>query len=298
MPIKILLTKLCLLFALSMWAQTAALKTDMQKIISGKKAEVGVGIISIEHPDSLSINGDKHFPMQSVFKFHIALAILKEVDNGRLSLDKEILITKEDLLPNTWSPIREKYPGGGIYLKLSEILRYTVAESDNNGCDLLLRLLGGPLIVNDYLHSMGARDVSIRVTEAQMHSDWEAQFNNWTTPVAASQLLIDFYNGKLLSRTNTAFLWKIMSETSTGKMRIRGQLPPETAVAHKTGSSDTNKDGITAAINDIGIVTLPDGTHFAISVFVTDSRENTEANEKIIADLSRLAWNYFRNHSK
>ena len=84
-----------------------------------------------------------------------------------------------------------------------------------------------------------------------------------------------------------------MRETVTGKDRLKGQLPKGAIVAHKTGTSGANKDGLTAAVNDIGIIFLPNGQHFFISVFVTDSKENSAANEKIIADISKAAWDYF-----
>ena len=89
-----------------------------------------------------------------------------------------------------------------------------------------------------------------------------------------------------------------MKETSTGTNRIKGQLPENTVVAHKTGTSGTNKEGLTAAVNDIGIVFLPDGQHFYISVFVTNSTENADTNEKIIADISKAAWDYFTGTTK
>jgi beta-lactamase class A len=89
-----------------------------------------------------------------------------------------------------------------------------------------------------------------------------------------------------------------MCETSTGKERIKGQLPTGTLVAHKTGTSGTNAQGITAAINDIGIVTLPNGNHFVISVYVSNSKENTQTNEKIISDISKLVWDYFVSEMK
>jgi len=84
-----------------------------------------------------------------------------------------------------------------------------------------------------------------------------------------------------------------MRETETGKDRLKGQLPIGTNVAHKTGSSGTNKEGLTAAVNDIGIVFLPGGEHFFISVFVTNSKEKSEVNEKIIADIAKATWDYF-----
>jgi beta-lactamase class A len=275
------------------FAQTDSLRQKIQSILSTKNATVGVSIDGVETKDTLSINNDKHFPMQSVFKFHIALAVLSEVDKGKLSLTQKILIKKTDLVPGMWSPIREKYPNGDVALPLSEILKYTVSESDNSGCDLLLKLIGGTKTVNDYIHKAGIKDVSIKANEAEMHKAWDVQFTNWTTPVAATKLLKIFYERKMLSQKSYDFLWKTMLATSTGADRIKGQLPPGTLVAHKTGSSDTNEQGITAATNDIGIITLPNGKHFILSVFVTNSKEKDETNAKIIADISKAAWDYF-----
>jgi beta-lactamase class A len=274
------------------------LKRDIEQIITDKKADVGVSILGIEDNDSLNINNKKHFPMQSVFKFHVVLAVLHEVDNGNLSLEKKVIIKKSDLLLNTWSPLREKYFNGDTNFTLNEIINYTVSQSDNNGCDILLRLIGGTEKVNDYIHNLGINDVQIAANEEEMHKEWSVQFKNWTTPQAASELLRLFYNRMILSEKSFDFLWKIMLETKTGGSRIKGKLLSGTLVAHKTGTSDTSESGVTAAINDIGIVTLPNGKHYALSVFVTDSRENYKTNENIIADISELVWNYFVNKKK
>jgi beta-lactamase class A/beta-lactamase class A VEB len=130
--------------------------------------------------------------------------------------------------------------------------------------------------------------------------NWYLQFQNWTTPKAANELLAKFYynNTKLLSRGSYDLIWKLMKETETGKGRLKGQLPENTIVAHKTGSSGSNKEGVTAAVNDIGIVFLPDGTHFFISVFVTNSKEDAATNEKIIADIAKAAWDHFADKTK
>jgi beta-lactamase class A/beta-lactamase class A VEB len=102
--------------------------------------------------------------MQSVFKLHIALAVLSEIDKGKFSLDQKIKIEQKDLLPGLYSPLREKYPNGAA-LKLSEILEYTVSQSDNVGCDVLLRLIGGPQAVEDFFIKNNLRDVSIKSTK-------------------------------------------------------------------------------------------------------------------------------------
>lgn len=285
-------------FHSTLTAQTDALRLQIAQIIAGKKADVGIAIRLLETGDTISINGSRHYPMQSVFKFHIALAVLDQVDKGKLSLDQIIVTKQSDLMPHTWSPLLKEHPGQDLTLPLHTLLEYAVSQSDNNACDILLKLLGGPVVVNDYLHAKGIKAVAISATENQMHQDWEVQFSNWTTAAAGNQLLTLFYNRKILSEKSTSFLWKIMTATSTGAKRIKGQLPPATVVAHKTGTSATNDKGVTAAVNDIGIITLPNGNHLVISVFVTNSTENEETNEKIIAGIGKAAWAYFSVKNK
>lgn len=273
---------------------TESLRQKIQQAVSKKNAVVGVAIIGNNGKDSLSIHGDRHFPMQSVFKFHIALAMLSEIDKGKFSLTQKIKIEQKDLLPKLYSPIREKYPTGAT-LAISEILAYTVSESDNVGCDILLRLIGGPRVVQDYFVKNNFKDISIKINEEVMQNNWDLQFQNWTTPKAANEVLASFYynNKKMLSTKSHDFIWKLMKQTVTGKDRLKGQLPEGTVVAHKTGWSGTNKEGLTAAVNDIGIIFLPNGQHFFISVFVTNSKEDSKTNEKMIADIAKLAWDYF-----
>ncbi|HEU5052972.1 MAG TPA: class A beta-lactamase, subclass A2 [Hanamia sp.] len=297
---RIFITAILFLFTSSFVTsqKTVSLRKQIEQLLATKNARVGVSFSGIEKQDTLTINGSSHFPLQSVFKFPIALKVLHLVDQKKLSLDQKIYIPKSDLLPDTWSPLRDKYPDGNVKIPLAEIIRFMVSESDNNACDILLRLVGGAKTVNDYIHELGIKNIAIRYNEEEMHREWNVQFSNWTTPVATTRLLKLFYDGKILSAKSYDFLWKVMCETSTGKERIKGQLPTGTLVAHKTGTSGTNAQGITAAINDIGIVRLPNGNHFVISVYVSNSKENTQTNEKIISDISKLVWDYFVSEMK
>ncbi|MGB7201969.1 MAG: class A beta-lactamase, subclass A2 [Pyrinomonadaceae bacterium] len=271
------------------------LRQKIEQIVTTKNAIVGVSIIGNGGKDKISVNGKKRFPMQSVFKFHIGLAMLREIDKGKFSLDQKIEIKKSELLPGLYSPIRDKYPEG-TSLTIEEILEYTVSLSDNVGCDVLLKLLGGPREVENFFVKNKFKDIAIKINEETMQGNRDRQFENWTTPKAANNVLqAFFYNKKnLLSQESHAFVWRVMRETSTGANRLKGQLPAGTVVAHKTGWSGTNKTtGITAAVNDVGIVFMPNGKHFFISVFVTDSREDFATNEKIIADIARASWDHF-----
>jgi len=280
---------------------TDVLRSKIEQIITDKNAVVGVSIIGNNGNDTISLHGDWRFPMQSVFKFHIALAVLSEVDKGNLSLDQKIVISKDDLLPEDfWSPLRDENPNGGSF-SIEKLIQYSVSQSDNIACDVLIRLIGTPKKVEEYFKKNNIQDIQITFNEEDMQAKWENMFQNWTTPKAASETLKKFYENKnnLLSKSSYDFFWKTNKETTTGANRIKGQLPEGTIVAHKTGWSGTNKEtGITAAVNNIGIVFLPNGEYFIISVFVTESLENFETNEKIISDIAKATYDFYTTTTK
>lgn len=277
-------------FSVEVYGQVHTLQQKLETIIKDKTADVGVSVLYLENKKSVAINGNRHYPMQSVYKFHLALAVLHQVDKGHLGLNQQIFIKKSDLLPDTWSPLRDKYPGGNVSLPLAEIIKFSVSWSDNNACDILFRLLGGPAKVHRYIAGLGIKDCSIVATEEEMHKDENVQFRNWSTANAVNALLAKFCTGKVLKKNTTAFLMKVMEETTTGTDKIKGLLPRQTVVAHKTGSSGMNNKGITTASNDVGIVTLKNGKKMLISVFVSMSKEPEKVNDRIIAELAKTAW--------
>ncbi|MNI52968.1 Extended-spectrum beta-lactamase PER-1 precursor [compost metagenome] len=230
--------------------------------------------------------------MMSVFKFHIALAALHQVDKGKLRLDQKFFIKKDELLEDTWSPMRDDYPNGNIYLTLNQLLRYTVSHSDNNGCDILLNLLGGPEKVQDFISQQGIKDITIKVNEQQMRT-WDNLYLNTTTPIATTLLLEKFYQGKILKKETSSYLYQIMVETSRGTTWMKAGLPQGTELAHRTGISNTNEQNLRAAMNDIGIVKMPNGHHFTLSIYLMNITEKREDSEKLIADITEATWKYF-----
>lgn len=288
--------KISLLFLLVsafVFAQQSVLDRKINSITKDKKATVGVSVLGFENGFTYSKNADKKLPMQSVFKFHIAAAVLDFVDKGKLSLDQKITLDKSNLLENTWSPLRDKYPNGGVEIPLSEVIEMTVAKSDNNGCDILLRLLGGTQTVQKFMDSKGVKGFQIKYNEEAMHKDWNVQYENYSTMNSATDVLKKFYDGKLLSKKSTDYLMKVMLSTSTGLNKLIEQLPKNTPVARKTGASGKNKEGLTGAENEIAIITLPNGKHYAIAVFVSNSMETDAVNCKMISDISKTVWDYF-----
>jgi len=284
---------LLILMSAFTFAQQSVLDQKINSIVKDKKANVGISVLGFENNFKYDKNADKKLPMQSVFKFHIAAAVLDFVEKGKLSLDQKIVLNQSNLLENTWSPLREKYPNGNAGVPLSEILEFTVAKSDNNGCDILLKLLGGTQTVQKFMDSKGVKGFQIKNNEAEMHKNWNLQYDNYSTTQSAVDVLKKFYAGKLLSKKSTNYLMNVMLSTSTGLNKLIEQLPKNTPVARKTGASGKNDDGLTGAENEIAIVTLPNGKHYAIAVFVSNSTESDAVNCKMISDISKAVWDDF-----
>src|SRR5688572_2508846 len=106
------------------------LQNEITKIAADAKGTVGVGAVMLGTGDAVWLERDGQFPMQSVYKLPIAMAVLKMVDEGRIRLDQEISITPEDFVrPGFNSPIRNKNPQGTV-MRLEDILRLSISESD------------------------------------------------------------------------------------------------------------------------------------------------------------------------
>jgi beta-lactamase class A len=274
-------------------AQTDSLQAKLNNIVRASGGTVGVAVSAMDDITVVSLNNDRRFPMQSVYKFHLALSVLHTVDGGELQLDQQILVKRNELLPKTWSPMRDDHPTGDVTLPLSKLLWYAVSISDNNACDVLFRIVGGPRAVQSYIRSLGADSVAIVSTEEEMHKESSLQFENWSAPSSAAYLLKQLHNGKILSEQSRTFLLNVMTETVTGPKRLKGMLPPGGIVAHKTGSSGRGADGITAAINDIGIITLPNGRSVAVAVFITNTPDDDAKSERVIAEIAKAVWDHY-----
>jgi beta-lactamase class A len=319
----------------------AALEAQIAKIAEMAKGKVGVAAVMLETGDAALLNGDERFPMQSVYKLPISMAIHDQVRVGKLELDEKIGVTKEDFVrAGMRSPLRDANPNGGEFT-IRELSRLSMVESDGTASDVLMRLAGGAQPIQDYLTQIGIDGVRVVNTEKEIGRDWQTQYANYATPTQAAELLrwldraawdanindeppvrtesgsdrvepqdsnatrsdspvstannSDRANANTTTSTNDdalteyQLLLKFMADSGPGAKRLKGELPPGTYVAHKTGTSGT-QNGITSATNDIGIIRLPNGRRFAIAVFVSDSPADEKTREAVIAKIAKAVW--------
>jgi beta-lactamase class A/beta-lactamase class A VEB len=267
--------------------QTPELKKEIEIIVGGKDLKLGLALYDFSTGKSISINGNDKYPMQSVFKFPIGVALLDCVSRGEFALSDSVTLTKADLSPDLWSPIRERWPEG-VRLPLVSVMTYMVAHSDNIATDFLIHKIGGVARIQDIINRLGAKKINIRNTEAEIQGSWSVQFDNWTTPNAMVDFLRLMNDGKLLDKANTAVLWEIMASASSGS--VNRLVSKTVTFARKTGYSGVNSQGIIAAQNDVGIIEFEDGRRVAYAIFLTDSTLGTDAGYDILAQIGKAIW--------
>jgi beta-lactamase class A len=264
-----------------------ALVEKWRGIVGDARGRVGVAAVIVESEEIAELNATAHFPMQSVYKLPIAMAVLQLVDAGKISLEQSVEVRPADYVPaEKHSPLRDEFPGG-TRKTVRELVRYAITESDGSASDILLRMAGGPAAVTKYLRGIGVSDLVVKNSEMEM--TWTTQYENWSTPRAAVQVLLMLQREHGVSEASRDLLLKDMRESATGATRIRSLLPKGTNVADKTGSSGM-QNGRAAATNDIALVTLPDGRHMAIAIFVADSEAADAVRDAVIAKIGLAAW--------
>jgi len=292
-----------LLFALlplSGFAQNS-LQSKIAAIAKDAKGTVNVSCMLPSTKLNCDLNPHNHPPMQSMYKLPLALTALHLAEMGRLlpderpgepigvTLDRTVRFLPTDIIPGSYSPLTDRYPKANVDVTLRELVRLAIGQSDNGAEEVLIRLVGGPPAVQSYMRSIGISAFHLLYSERDLDRDESLQYQDWIEPAAAVQLLELLVINPPISSAANAFLLQTMIDSVTGPGRLCAGLPPGTILAHKTGSSGTH-GGITAATNDIGLVTLPDGRKLAIAVFVTDSRADEDTREGVIARIAHAVY--------
>ena len=268
------------------------LRDELSSVIAPFRGTVGIAMIDLHNNDTLTIHNTVHFPMMSVYKLPQAIAVLHEVDKGTLSLHEKIRITKDILDKFTWSPLKEQHPGDTVELTIKELIVYTISYSDNLACDVLFERLGGTKSVHNFIQKEGFPLIVVKNTEREIGKNINLIYENSSTPFEMCRLLQQFSEKQLLHDSSTAFLLECLTTNYTSSARLKGLLPSECIVAHKTGTSLS--DSLVYACNDVGIISFPHGKKLAISVFTMNAKETYAASENIIAQITKIITDFYR----
>ena len=296
------------------------LMTEVSRLAKISDGVVGMTAVHVESGRRFSFHGTDRFPMASSFKVPIAVQLLSRVDRGEVRLDQMVTVEPHDLHPGSGT-LSNLFNKPGVSLSVRNLLELMLLISDNSATDMVLRIAGGPEAVTAKMRELGITGINVDRPTVRLIADWNGvdlpleqdwtpgfysklsaavtpeqkkaasdRFNqdprDTSQPDAMADLLERIYHKKLHKPETAGLLLDIMRRCQTGEARIKGMLPPETEVAHKTGS-------IGGTINDVGIVTLPDDAgHVVLALFVKQASKS-EVSERTIAQISRAVYDYF-----
>jgi len=312
-------------------AHERALGARIRELGRDFPGEIGIAVRDIDGRAGLigSWNGTRFFPQQSVSKFWVALTALQRVDAGALDLDRSVTITRADLTLFN-QPIAAQIGPNGYRTTIGSLMFRALTQSDNTCNDIVLRNAGGPTAVramlvrnrlegirfgpgerllqagiagmqwnNAFSVGRGFETARSQVPASRRRQAFERYIDDpvdGATPEGITSGLARLQRGELLSRASTARLLSIMSQTRTGRMRLRGGLAPGWTLAHKTGSGQI-LNGVQAGYNDIGVLTSPEGRHYAVAVMIGRTATPNLTRMQLMQNVTRavIAYDEARN---
>jgi beta-lactamase class A len=306
-------------FSATAWsADIAVLRAQIEKAIPRARGEVGVAIKHVESGVELLVNADKTYPMASTYKVPILVEIFYQRAEGKLSLADRIEVEPADVHPG--GTIALLLDGPGLQLSIHNLIQLMMRVSDNSATDILLDKIG-LANVTARMRSLGLSSIRVDRTTLEMILDQEGvdyanygtlpiaelrermaavdaqtaaraneQFNKTekdvATPRDMTALLEKIFRGQIVDRASSDEIIEFMNHSLIGQTRIPGLLPAGARVVHKTGS-------ISGSTNDTGIIYLPNGEHVLITVLTKDAKAPVSERERLIAEISRYAFDYF-----
>ncbi|MDO9335121.1 MAG: serine hydrolase [Caulobacter sp.] len=281
--------------------------------------DVGIAVRRLGAGWTVSVNGDRPMPQQSVSKLWVSMAILAAADRGELSLDETVLIRKQDL-SIFHQPIRRYVSEAGYSASLRSLMAGALQQSDNAANDALVRRLGGPFAVQVAIVGRNLDGIRYGPGERAMQTaaaglTWKPEYSfdrtfwedrealpaarrkaaldayladppDAATPLGLVEALSRLHGGELLSPGSTALMLQEMGGSLTGGGRLRAGLPTGWRLAHKTGTGQV-MGSLATGYNDIGLITAPDGRVYAVAAMIAATRRPLPERQRFMVGVAR-----------
>ncbi len=282
-------------------APPTPLATRIQQLGTGFNGRVGIAVQAVEGGWRVGYKAQELYPQQSVSKFWVAMTALDAVDKRRVRLSDPVTVTRGDLTLFNQPIAARVLKAGSVTTTLGALMYEAITKSDNTANDRLMRVVGGPPAVRAMLAQKrlgqirfyeGERALQSRIAGVTWMPSYSVGggftkaramvplgvrrnlFNRYiedpydgAAPAAVVDALARLKRGELLSPSSSAHLLTTMSNTRTGKNRLRGGIRPGWTLSHKTGTGQ-ELGGVQAGYNDIGVITAPNGQSYAIAVMI------------------------------
>lgn len=305
----------------------AELQAKLAALAEAYREPVGIAVTDVTERWTAQVAGEEVFPQQSVSKLWVAFSVMQAIDRGQMSLQQPVLLTRDDRSV-FYQPITSRIRGpNGYPTTVYELLQHQLIMSDNAANDKLVALVGGGGAVTRTMAEKGLEGLGVGETERDMQTraaglTWKPEYGlTWVwkaareelpesvrdaalaeylanppdgaKPAAITQTLAALKRGELLSPNSTATMLDLMAQCRTGGSRLRAGLPSDWAIAHKTGTGPDWR-GASVGINDVGLITAPDGHTYAVAVMMRETKKPLSARQAFMQKVARTVVEWWR----
>jgi beta-lactamase class A len=270
-------------------ADTAGLRRSIEQITRGYEGVVGVSVRNLATGESLSIRGDETFPTASLIKVAVLVALLDEVEKGRIRLDDPLTMISRDQVGGS-GVLQHLHSGLG--LTIEDAARLMIIISDNTATNLLLDKVP--------MRTVWARMDSLGLPHTRIHSktflrstsvamDSSVKYGlGVTTPDETVRLFTLLHQGRAVSARMDSLALAILRDNEDWNKLVRW-LPDGARAAHKSGDVDQSR-------NDCGILYGPDAP-VAVCVMTRENRDTSYATDNpanlLIARIGAEVYRHF-----
>ena len=271
------------------------LRDCLDSLATSSNGVVGVAVITPDG-DTLTVNNDVRFPLMSVFKLHEAIAVAHETDRINHSFDSLLTISHPELSSDTWSPMLKDYPEGDFEISVGDLVKYMLLVSDNNASNVLFERIVSVGLTDSLIRALDMpHSFELRFTEHEMQADHTKSYQNWSSPLACAALVRAVMNDSLVSsvKQDSIRSWLGQCTSANGRMAAAVAKIPDARLYHRTGSGYVNERGEIIAVNDVGVISLPDGRLITIAILIKDYAGDQEDADAEIAAITSAIADYF-----
>jgi len=265
------------------FARLDAIRARLVEIEAQSGGRLGVSIVDTASGLHAGLRADERFPMCSTFKLLAAGAVLARVDRGEENLQRRIVYSQSELVPNSPATSRHtRERTGSAGMSIAELCKAAITLSDNTAANLLLQSFGGPAALTAFARSLGDGMTRLDRNEPTLNEAAPGDPRDTTTPNAMLGNLRALVMGEQLSSTSRVQLLAWLAANETGGARIRARLPKDWGVGDKTGTGDHG------TANDVAILWPPGRGPILVAVYLTGTAGNAARSNAAIADVGAL----------
>ena len=249
---------------------------EIKRYLDGRLGEYSFYFEDLDSGYSYGLDENKQMPSASCIKLPIAIALFKEVENGKINPDEKVFISKEEMVD-----------GSGILFEfdereysIRELVVAMLVQSDNTATNKIIDIVGMERI-NEIIKELGLQKTELnrKIRDVELR---EKGIANYSSSLDLSKCCKILHNKSYLNEENNTFIVNVLK-----RQQVRNKIP--FYIPKKEWTNIANKSGsLNGVENDTALMTVSKGNF----VFTIMSKQlpNNVYGLVTISRVAKMMW--------